>query len=523
LEPELELFWDNVGVPVLQGYGLTETSPVISCNYPTDYRFGSLGKVLPGVAVKISPQKEILAKGATVFSGYFKNPEKTKEVFEDKWFKTGDMGELRDGFIYFKGREKDIIVTSEGLNVYPEDVEAALHSVAGVKEGCVIGVEKEGREVIHAVLLVEDSVEEIKSVIDQANTKLADYQKIQSFSIWPDEDFPRTSTMKIKKNEVRKLLREGKGEISSKEGGKEAAPLYRFISKLGGMKVADIRPESTLENDCGLTSLDRVELAAMIEEEFHFDVDDARMGPEASLKQIEEMIETKRAAAPKKIPKWPTRPWARVVREPYQDFILLPAVRHYCRIRVEGLENVSHLTEPVLFIANHQSYFDAPVILDSLPRDLRKRMAIATWREFFDRENPSFKLRLWLGFAFYASALGLNIFLFSQQEGVRKSMEHTGWLLDKGMGVIFFPEGMRTHTGKMGPFREGIGMMVASMDVPVVPVGIQGLYEIYPYNKPLPVKKDEVICRFGKPIRFNGESQEKIIQRLETEVKKLIS
>ncbi len=524
LEPELERFWEQIGVPIVQGYGLTETSPVISCNTPEVRRFNSIGKALPCVEVCLSDDKEIRVRGKSVFKGYYQNSEKTNKAFEGEWFKTGDLGRFdSDGFLYYLGRKEDLIVTSGGLNVYPADIEAAIKRQKEVKEAVVLGLKKEMGEIVHAVLILEDGSLEPKKVVERANAALEDYQKIQSFSVWSDDDFPRTLTMKIKKNEVRRNVLEKAASSSEKTVPKEkASKLYGFLARLADMKVNEIKPESRLGDDLGLSSLDRVELATIIEEEFHFDVPDGVFLPETRVEEIESLIQTKKTSTKEKsIPKWATRPWAKKLRVLVQNHFLFPLVHHFCDLKIEGLENLKDLKGPVIFIANHTSHLDAPVVAASLPPEIRGRVATAAWREFFEEKQFKPLSWMWRRFCFYFTSLSLNVYLFPQTKGVKRSMEHTGWLIDHGFNVLFFPEGARTVTGKMGSFKEGVSMMVSEMQVPVVPVAVKGLFELMPRYAGLP-KRGKAICRFGKPIVCRRESYDQIRHKLEKTLRDLV-
>ncbi len=525
LELELERFWARLGIGLLQGYGLTETSPVISCNFPLQYRFGSIGKILSGVEMKISPDGEIGARGPGVFSGYYESPEKTCEAFERGWFLTGDLGRLDgDGFLYYLGRKKELIVTEEGLNVYPADLEAVLHQVSGVKESCVISFKRDGRETIHAVLLLEDRLLEPKALIDQANAHLQDFQKIQSFSVWPDEDFPRTSTMKVQKNKVREILeREAAGARLEMPAEKAVPRLYVMAAQLARLRPETLTPGMRLGDDLGLSSLDRVELAAMLEEEFHLDVDDAFLESGTSLEQVGQMVREKEGGLKGRvIPRWPVRPWACAFREMFQNMLIFPAVRFFCRIQVEDAQKLEAIQGPVIFVANHTSYFDAPVIFASLPQRIRRRVAVATWKEFFEtdsRKRPFF----WAcrRFEYYFASLGFNIYLFSREKGFKRNFEHTGWLIDRGFHVLLFPEGARTKTGETAAFEAGIGMLINAVDVPVVPVGLKGLFEIFPVQRNFP-RRGSVICRFGSPLVLSGMTQQDIVKKLQEEVEGLL-
>jgi len=209
LDPDLEIKWLIMGIDILQGYGLTETSPIVSSNLPGDIKVGSVGKPIPGVQVKIASDKEILIKGPNVFVGYYKNPEKTAEVFtNDDWFKTGDLGEFdAQGYLYIKGRKKYMIKGPGGQNVYPEDIEIELNKISGVIDSCVLGFERKSGLEIHAVLLLDSSkVLDPQEIITEVNNHLSTYQYITAWTVWHDIDFPRTPTRKIKKEEVRKFL-----------------------------------------------------------------------------------------------------------------------------------------------------------------------------------------------------------------------------------------------------------------------------------------------------------------------------
>lgn len=207
LLPSLAQRWENMGFRVLQGYGTTECSPVISATPMNDHNYTSVGKPLPGVAVRINGDNEILVCGPNVALGYWKNEAATAEAFKDGWYYTSDLGYMdKDQNLYLKGRKKNLIVLANGLNVYPEDVENALQADTRLREAIVLGIDKnqQGPEV-HAVLLMENP-EQAKQVVQQANKQLASHQQIRSYTIWPEPDFPRTHTLKVRRSEVQRHL-----------------------------------------------------------------------------------------------------------------------------------------------------------------------------------------------------------------------------------------------------------------------------------------------------------------------------
>jgi long-chain acyl-CoA synthetase len=207
LDPRLAQKWEALGIPILQGYGATEASPVITTNTFQHHRLGSVGKVLPGQEIKIADDGEVLTRGPNVTPGYWQNPEATRAAFEDGWYRTGDLGYLdRDRFLYLKGRKKDLIVLPNGQNVYPEDLETLLNQQMGVKDSVVVGLPSASGAVrVHAVLLMEEGYRASEAV-SAVNRQVSDHQRIRGHTVWPQEDFPRTHTLKIRKPLVLEFL-----------------------------------------------------------------------------------------------------------------------------------------------------------------------------------------------------------------------------------------------------------------------------------------------------------------------------
>jgi len=207
LPPETEAFWGRLGFAVIQGYGLTETTSPVSVNHPFRLGKGSIGKVLPGQAIKLDPSGEILVRGENVASGYWggqgAKPVPGAFPSEDGWFHTGDIGEMDEsGNLYFKGRKKNVIVTPAGMNVYPEDLEAALRRQPEVRDCVVVGLEHGGNAEPCAVIILRDTGSVPELIVQRANHLLAEYQWMRRWFIWPEEDFPRTSTGKPRTNVI---------------------------------------------------------------------------------------------------------------------------------------------------------------------------------------------------------------------------------------------------------------------------------------------------------------------------------
>ena len=214
LPPKLQMRWENMGFRVIQGYGATECAPVVSATPYNEHVYDSIGKPIPGVEVRIAEDGELLVKGPNVALGYWKNPEATAAAFKDGWYHTGDLG-FKDekGNLYLKGRKKNLIVLANGLNVYPEDIENVLLANPIIKDAVVFGLmEKDDGPIVHGVLLMEEP-DKAKSAIQQANKQLASQQQIRGFTVWPEEDFPRTHTLKVKRPEVLERLQSMRSEV----------------------------------------------------------------------------------------------------------------------------------------------------------------------------------------------------------------------------------------------------------------------------------------------------------------------
>src|SRR5579863_4469677 len=216
LPPKLAERWEHMGFRVMQGYGTSECSPVVSVTRPNDHTYESIGHPLPGIEVRTAEDGELLVHGPNVAQGYWKNPEATAAAFQNGWYYTGDLGSKDDkGRIYLKGRKKNLIVLANGLNVYPEDIENVLLTNPAVKDAVVIGLmEKDEGPTVYGILLMEDP-SQAKAAIQQANKQLASHQQVRGYTIWPEADFPRTHTLKVKRPEVMEKLQAIRSKVKT--------------------------------------------------------------------------------------------------------------------------------------------------------------------------------------------------------------------------------------------------------------------------------------------------------------------
>jgi len=510
LDPEVFHFWDSIGFTVLEGYGLTECSPVLCVNTMERQMAGSVGPPLPGVQVKIEG-KEILARGDNVFPGYYENERASADAFtKDGWFRTGDLGEIDpDGWLSIKGREKELIVTGSGINVYPDELEAVLNRIAGVKESCVIGVEKGGGEEVHAVLILDGSGITGEEIIDRANKSLDSLHRITGHTIWSEPEFPKTTTLKIKKFAVKEELKKGA------EGGDATVSrdsLLNLLARVTGAGAGEIREESLLVADLGLTSIDRLELVSFLEQEYRLDIDDSRIGPQTRVSDLRLIIAKREKPARRDHFRfWTNSLFCRGVRMACDKLFHYPLYRCIATLDVRGIDELEKLAGPVFFVANHLSYLDQPSIMFALPPKIRYRSATAAWAEFFFGEHHGIN-RIWRRLCYEYGTLLFNFFPLPQSQGFSGSLEFMGSLADDGINILIFPEGRHSRDGKLQPFQLGLGIMVKELGIPVVPIKISGTGQILPPGAGVP-KRGRVTVTFGKPLRFRYEEPAEIVEK----------
>ncbi len=518
LEEEVEEFWNNMGVEVLQGYGLTETSPVISCNTFTEKRKGSVGKIIPGVEVEIA-DGEILVKGPGVFPGYYQNPKATKEAFQEGWLKTGDLGEIKKDFLYIKGRKKNMILSSSGMNVYPEDIENVLNKISGVKNSCVLGITHKGNVIITAILILEKNADP-KKIIQKTNEQIAPHQQIQDYVVWKKEFFPMTPTLKVIRRAIEEeIQRKQKNEMTSKEVATKK--LYQIVADFAKIAQSGIKPDTNVVLDLKLDSLARVELTTLLEEKFDVEIDESFITPRTTIHDLEEYVEKQKQRKPTfSFKHWALIPLAIFTRIILQN-LLFPLLKVFAWTSIQG-EHIA-TPKPVIFIANHTSHFDTPVILWTLPRKIRRKTASAAAADTFFEDTGGFMGKLKKYLISNLTTLFLNTYPFSREGSIKKSLKYTGKLIDRGWNIILFPEGGRSTTGEMKPFKTGIGLIVEEMKVDIIPIKIQGAHAIMPKGKFLP-KPGKILVKIGRKIPYQdlkGKSYIEIAKILEKKVKAL--
>ena len=518
LAPDVFRFWDSLGFTVLEGYGLTECSPVLCVNTMKRQVPGAVGPPLPGVELKIEG-KELLTRGDNVFPGYYENEQASRDAFTvDGWFRTGDIGELApDGWLTIKGREKEMIVTGAGVNVYPDELEAVLDRIPGVKESCVIGLDTGTGEEVHAVLLLDGSGVKPEEIISQANGSLDTTHQITGSTVWSEVEFPKTTTLKIKKFQVQEQVKKG---TAPGDAGASRDALINLIAHVTGAAVADVHEESLLVADLGLTSIDRLELVNSLEQEYRLDIDDSQIGPQTRVSELRLIIaKREKLGNHDHLRFWTNATLVRGMRRIGDALFIYPLFRTFVSLEVRGAEQLRKLDGPVIFVANHQSYFDQPSLMFALPKEIRYRTATAAWEEFFFGEYHGLN-RIWRRLSYEYATWFLNIFPLPQTRGFSGSLKFMGKLADTGTNILIFPEGGHSRDGKMQSFQQGLGIIVKELGIPVVPVKICGTEQVLPPTAYFP-KQGRVTVTFGAPLNFRYEEPAEIVEKAQRAVEGL--
>lgn len=535
LSPELESFWNALGYAVVQGYGMTETAALISLNHPFKVAHGSVGKPLPGREIRISPEGEISVRGPMVSTSTWRGGR--IEQREDPWLRTGDLVQQDTaGSLRFVGRSGEAIVTAAGLNLHPEDVEAALLQQPEITACAVVAVRT--RSVPYAtgtphepldpvatspaepvaVLVAPGGASSAQHALNRANRSLAEYQRVYRSLLWPGADLPRTSTGKVQRRRVAAWAAEQADAFTAT--ATQADPLLALITEITGRRPnAGISEEARLNADLGLDSLARLQLGVAMEACFGVPIEDARLAvlqtlgelrvalanasgrrplssstiPTDRTSTIDERVPVDHlptllaATLPQpgrqrefRYPRWPWWTPMQWLRTAFQEVIVRPIVWLLLRPRIAPTRLPGTALEPMLVIANHATLFDAALVLYGLPSSIRRRVAIAAGGEMLDdwrhaRNQGSWWANLLAPLQLFLLTAFFNIFPLPRVTGIRESFAHVGEALDSGYHVLIFPEGHRSQDGSLQPFRSGIGLLAEESRTAVLPVALRGM------------------------------------------------
>ena len=512
LDPEIARFYETLGIYSLEGYGLTETSPVIAVNSKNERKIGTIGKKLYNVDVKIE-NEELWVKGPIVMKGYYNKPEKTAEVMtEDGWFKTGDLAKIdEEGYITIIGRRNSMIVLSNGKNIDPETLENRLIAKSDklIKEAGIFNHQNKLAAIIIPDLLecrkrnINNVKTYIKNIVEDYNLSAHNYEKVLDYKVF-EEELPKTRVGKLRRFMLPNLY-----EQNVVKKAKVAEPdnevykiLKEYVKKAKGIEP---QPEENLELEIGMDSLDIVEFFAYIENNFGLQLDEEKFAEMPNLKLLSEYINEKAV----KIENNEIN-WKQIIEEakPIKDdknrwitkflkIFLDVIIKIYFRIQRNGREKLD--PKPKIYVSNHQSFID-PLILGSL---LPKSILYNTIFLAIDWYFKKFPLKLLVSNG--------NVILIDINKNIRKSVEEIVGYLKSGKNVLIFPEGARTKDGKVAEFKKVFAIISKELGIDVQCLGIKGGFEAYSrYMKfPKPKKIKVAVLDTIKPEGSYEEIAEK--------------
>jgi len=498
LPSDVSTAWERMGVRMVQGYGLTETSPILTCNDLSGRHLDSPGRALDNVELRIGEDDEIQARGASVFSAYWHNPDATREAFtDDGWFRTGDVGRLDHGWLCIQGRSKFAIVRSSGLKVFPEDIELVAHGDARLRDLCAVGVKGPHGESVVAVVTSDEPDEVVTGVIAEINSQLESFQHVDTWRRWPNIDFPRTRLLKVDRRQVQvwaDVTNEGE-PTKSDSAATTSDPLMHVIRMSLNDAHAAIAESDHLA-DIGLDSLRRLTVVSLLEEQLGITISDESVTPSTTVARLRQLVE--HGGPVEEVPRppvWPYWRWVRFIGNGLRDGVLHAIVRMWVNTEVVGVDVLDGLDTAAIFIFNHCDDFDGPVIYHALPPKIRQRLAVATADDVLRAHRVlAFLVRLcFAGFS------------FARSEPYMPSLEYVGEMIDRRWNVLIAPEGAISRTAELQDFKSGIGLLAVSLGVPVIPLKTVGLAGTVPLHAKWPKKRSRVTVRIGEPMLFGPE------------------
>lgn len=512
LDPEIARFYETLGIYSLEGYGLTETSPVIAVNSKKERKIGTIGKKLYNIDVKIE-NEELWVKGPIVMKGYYNKPEKTTEVMtEDGWFKTGDLAKIdEEGYITIIGRRNSMIVLSNGKNIDPETLENRLIAKSDklIKEAGIFNHQNKLAAIIIPDLLecrkrnINNVKTYIKNIVEDYNLSAHNYEKVLDYKVF-EEELPKTRVGKLRRFMLPNLYEQNvvkKAKVVEPDN-EVYKILKEYVKKAKGIEP---QPEENLELEIGMDSLDIVEFFAYIENNFGLQLDEEKFAEMPNLKLLSEYINEKAVKIENNEINWKqiieeAKPikddknrWITKFLKVFLDVI----IKVYFRIQRNGREKLD--PKPKIYVSNHQSFID-PLILGSL---LPKSILYNTIFLAIDWYFKKFPLKLLVSNG--------NVILIDINKNIRKSVEEIVGYLKSGKNVLIFPEGARTKDGKVAEFKKVFAIISKELGIDVQCLGIKGGFEAYSrYMKfPKPKKIKVAVLDTIKPEGSYEEIAEK--------------
>lgn len=531
LDSETARGLQTLGLDVLEGYGMTEAAPMITFTRPGDIRPGCVGLPVPSVQVKLV-DSELCARGKNVMQGYYNRPEETADIIDaEGWLHTGDLATIDEvGRVTITGRKKEIIVLSNGKNVNPAEIEEKLEQYKDIVKECA--VTQEG-DLLKAIIVPQDAwkqgktevqmEEEIKrTVLQPYNASVAPYKKLMSLFVYQGE-LPRTRLEKLQRYKLKDLLQgklqDNKDEAQSEAPREDMSEEFNIIRDyISGEKHLPVRPTDNLETDLAMDSLDKVALQGFIEQTFGIRLTSEQMLRFPNVGALADHVTREKTQT-----KVENIDWHKLLTTPTSEphNLKIPhmawsgyAFTRFCRwfygwmfkCEVRGLENLPKQGSYIL-APNHQSYLDAPLVVSHLSRH-----ELSDTYFYAKRDHVKSAPARWFA--------GRHNIVIMDMRTLKDSIQMLGQVLSQGKNLVIFPEGTRTRNGQLGPFKKTFAILSKELQVPIVPVQIDGAFEAWPRNKKLP-RRHKVTCQYLPPIQPRpDETYDQLVERVRQQFSK---
>jgi long-chain acyl-CoA synthetase len=501
LDPEVGKDFSALGFDILEGFGMTEAAPMITFTRPGKFKAGSPGQPVPGVKVEIR-DGEIVASGRNIMQGYYNREADTSEMIRDGWLYTGDLGYLdKNENLFITGRKKEIIVLSNGKKINPTEIEYKLENkYACIKEsGVFIFNDKLSALIVPDYAKIKDSgienaEEFIRGEIKKYNQEASSSKRILKHFIF-GEDLPKTRLGKLQRFKLKEISEQStqteKIHVENVQDFKELKTLIGFLAEQSGN---DVFPADLLENDLALDSLSKITLIVYIENTFGVTIAENKLSDFQTVLQLGQHIrEKKTRITPERIN------WASILKENvhihipkagfsfnFYNWTYRALFKSFFRLRAEGTANIPN--GPCIIVPNHQSFLDGFVVASLIRRSTMKKTYFyakekhwrRSWQKFIARKN--------------------NIILMDINKDLKESMQKMAQVLKKGKNLIIFPEGTRSLDGSIGEFKKTFAILAHELNVPIVPVAINGSDKAFPVGSFFPRLFRKVSVKFLQPV-----------------------
>lgn len=517
----------NMGFNVLEGYGATEVTAVATFN--SDYkRLGCAGKPLEGVEIKTDESGQILIKSPSVSLGYFNKAEKTKEVFVDGWYKTGDIGILnRSGEVCVTGRDAFKIVLASGEKVYVEDMEKKVLTNSKIKDCCVLGIQEKDADRIHAVFILKNKDDEgrMSEIVREINLTLESKQQILDYSIWYNEEFPRTYTLKVDRAKIRTIVLQNIQNTEHVEEGQRfetvaQADILDILSRISGISKSKIVDTDLLGSDLNIDSLDRGELVSSIEENLGVSVDILKLTSSSTVNDLKQLLSQSQSIENKvRFPVWQFTAINELLRTVLLYALVYPIHAFFVKLRIE-YKGGCKIPPGSILVFNHAGLLDVLCIFRLLGRNSAKIISLAA-ADFWGNKIFSKILELFGG--------GLPL----DQSG-RSLIPMLQVISDliPSRYLLLAPQGRLQRSLVQDRFKAGVGFFASELSVPIIPIKLIGYEDVWPapskavkemsFKEIFPKKIGEVKIKVGVPLVPTKDSDyAEIANRLEEELAKL--